>query len=80
MNWTATGEAMKTIEVAWGAHPKAIQEGLGHTSTRVTLNTYGHLFLALDEALTEDLDEQFQNAISEISQPVLGLTKLSLSA
>ena len=46
----------------------------------VTLNTYGHLFLALDEALTEDLDEQFQNAISEISQPARGLTKLPLSA
>ena len=53
---------------------------LGHTSTRVTLDTYGHLFLALDEALTKDLGEQFQNAIFEISQPARGLRKLPLSA
>ena len=38
------------------------------------------LLLALDEALTEDLDEQFQNAIFEISQPARGLRKLPLSA
>jgi hypothetical protein len=32
-------------------------ERLGHSSIQVTLGTYGHLFPALDEALTERLGE-----------------------
>ena len=35
----------------------AIQERPGHNSIKVTLDTYGHLFLALDEALRARLDE-----------------------
>lgn len=45
-----------------GAHPKAIQERLGHTSITVTMDVYGHLFPALNEALTERLDEVFRAA------------------
>ena len=63
-----------------GAHPRAIMERLGHSSIKVTLDTYGHLFPALDEALTEGLDEQFQNAISNDARPARGLSELPLSA
>jgi integrase len=41
--------------IALGAHPKAIQERLGHSSITVTLDRYGHLFPKLDEALTDRL-------------------------
>ncbi len=51
-----------------------------HSSIKVTLDTYGHLFPALDEALTDGLETQYQTAISEISRPVRGLSELSLSA
>jgi integrase len=43
--------------IAVGAHPKAIQERLGHSSITVTLDRYGHLFPKLDETLTTRLDE-----------------------
>jgi len=43
--------------IALGAHPKAIQERLGHSSITVTLDRYGHLFPKLDETLTERLDD-----------------------
>ena len=66
--------------ISQGAHPRAVMERLGHSSIKVTLDTYGHLFPALDESLTEGLEEQFQEAISEISRPVRGLRKLPLSA
>lgn len=49
--------------IALGAHPKAIQERLGHSSITVTLDRYGHLFPKLDEALTERLDELHQGAV-----------------
>ncbi|QYG90995.1 site-specific integrase [Iamia sp. SCSIO 61187] len=50
--------------IALGAHPKAIQERLGHSSITVTLDRYGHLFPKLDEALTGRLDELHREAVS----------------
>lgn len=44
------------------AHPLAVMKRLGHSSITVTYNTYGHLFPALDEALTESLDRTYQAA------------------
>ena len=48
--------------IALGAHPKAIQDRLGHSDIRVTLNTYGHLFPSLEASLTEGLDELYRAA------------------
>ena len=39
------------LAIAEGAHPKAIQTRMGHSSIRVTLDRYGHLFPELDEGL-----------------------------
>jgi integrase len=39
------------LAIAAGAHPKAIQARMGHSSINVTLDRYGHLFPELDEAL-----------------------------
>lgn len=46
-----------SLLIALGAHPKAIQERLGHSTINVTLDRYGHLFPKLDEALTARLDD-----------------------
>ncbi len=45
-----------------GAHPKAIQERLGHSSITVTIDVYGHLFPSIDEALTAQLDDRLRGA------------------
>lgn len=42
--------------IAQGAHPKAIQERLGHGSIDVTMDTYGHLYESAEDALAEALD------------------------
>lgn len=52
--------------IALGAHPKAIQERLGHSSITVTLDRYGHLFPKLDEALTDRLDALRQEAVETL--------------
>ncbi len=39
------------LAIAEGAHPKAIQARMGHSSINVTLDRYGHLFPELDEAI-----------------------------
>jgi len=41
--------------IAQGEHPKLIQTRFGHSSIRVTLDTYGHLFEGLDEAAANRL-------------------------
>ncbi|HSK92080.1 MAG TPA: tyrosine-type recombinase/integrase, partial [Euzebyales bacterium] len=48
--------------IAQGAHTKAIQYRLGHSSITVTLDRYGHLFPALDDALTDALDATYRAA------------------
>ena len=35
--------------IAANVHPKVIQSRLGHSSIRVTLDTYGHLLPSLDK-------------------------------
>jgi integrase len=39
------------LAIAEGAHPKAIQARMGHSSINVTLDRYGHLLPELDEAV-----------------------------
>ena len=63
-----------------GAHPRAIMERLGHSSIQVTINTYGHLFPSLDEALTDGLEAQFQEAKLKAVWPECGLSTVSRSA
>jgi integrase len=42
-----------------GAHPRAIQERMGHNSITTTMNVYGGLFPRLEEAIADGLDELF---------------------
>lgn len=52
--------------IAQGEHPKVIQNRLGHSSIKVTLDTYGHLFDGLDEAAAERLDVVFQQTPADL--------------
>ena len=44
------------LAISTGAHPKAIQQRLGHSSITVTLNTYGHLLDGVGEEMAANLD------------------------
>ena len=46
------------LAIAEGAHPKAIQTRMGHSSINVTLDRYGHLFPELDEAIAVGFGER----------------------
>ena len=47
--------------IAAGAHPKAIQMQLGHTSARFTLDRYGHLYPSSLDQVAKTLDAIFSN-------------------
>ena len=48
--------------IAQGAHPKEIQERLGHSTIQLTFDRYGHLLPTLDERLREGLDATWRAA------------------
>jgi integrase len=48
--------------IAQGAHPKEIQERLGHSTITLTFHRYGHLLPSLDERLRDGLDQMIRTA------------------
>jgi integrase len=44
------------LMVAAGAHPKYLQSQMGHSSIRVTLDLYGHLFPDANRSVLAQLD------------------------
>ena len=50
------------LAIASGAHPKAIQVRMGHSTITVTLDRYGHLFPELDEAIAVAFDQGWTQA------------------
>jgi integrase len=56
------------LAIAAGAHPKAIQSRMGHSSINVTLDRYGHLFPELDEAIAVSFGASLTEAIERRSK------------
>jgi len=65
--------------IAQGAHPKAIQAHLGHSSIQVTMDRYGHLFPDALEHLADRLDAARTQARTDPRriEPRDGLIELS---
>jgi integrase len=53
---------MRGLLIAQGAHPKEIQERLGHSTITLTFDRYGHLLPSLDERLRDGLDQLMRTA------------------
>lgn len=51
-----------SLLIAQGAHPKEIQERLGHSTIRLTFDRYGHLLPTLDDRLREGLEDVWNSA------------------
>jgi integrase len=45
-----------SLLIEQGAHPKYIQEQMGHSSIQVTMDTYGHLFPNRNGGMVDSLD------------------------
>ncbi|HYH48208.1 MAG TPA: tyrosine-type recombinase/integrase [Acidimicrobiia bacterium] len=56
LRWHDLRHTAVALAIAQGAHPKAIQARLGHSSVQVTLDRYGHLFPGLDAAIADGLE------------------------
>jgi integrase len=51
--------------IAQGAHPKEIQERLGHSTIQLTFDRYGHLLPTLDERLRSGLDMAWRDRYAD---------------
>ena len=61
------------LAIEAGAHPKAIQTRMGHSSINVTFDRYGHLFPELDERIADGLDAAWSRALAVSPRPERGL-------
>ena len=68
------------LAIAEGAHPKAIQARMGHSSINVTLDRYGHLFPELDEAIATSFGQRFAEARRSRTQGGIVHTSFDRSA
>jgi integrase len=59
-----------SLAIASGANIKQVQIRAGHSSVKVTLDVYGHLFPGDDEAVAEALDEGRRAALEGFRHPV----------
>ena len=54
-----------SLLIAQGAHAKAIQRHLGHSSIQITFDTYGHLLPDEQDRVADALDETFRRVNSD---------------
>jgi integrase len=55
-----------------GVHPKIVQERLGHASIQITLDTYSHIALGLQQAAAKRFDEAFTTKYNEPVNETVG--------
>ena len=59
------------LAIAGGAHPKAIQARMAHSSIAVTLDRYGHLLPSLDSDIADGFDRDIQAAKANRDRKVI---------
>ncbi len=64
LRWHDLRHTSVALAIANGAHPKAIQERMGHASITITFDRYGHLFPSLGIAVADGLEATYQAALT----------------
>jgi len=59
-----------SLLIAEGKHPKLIAERLGHSSIKLTMDTYGHLFPGADQSSAHAMDQLFASAYRKARVPL----------
>jgi integrase len=71
LRWHDLRHTAVALAIAQGAHPKAIQQRMGHASITVTLDRYGHLFPSLGLQIEEGLDATHRASLYAAAEPAL---------
>jgi integrase len=73
LRWHDLRHTAAALAISVGAHPKVIQQRLGHASIKTTLDVYGHLLPNLDVALADGLDELARETAAAYVLPAVRL-------
>lgn len=65
LRWHDLRHTAVALAIGQGAHPKAIQQRMGHSSVTMTLDRYGHLFPEIDEAIADGLQAAFDGSAAD---------------
>jgi len=57
-----------TLSLQAGTHPRVVMERLGHSSIRVTLDTYSHVVGALQESAAQKFDDFMEAKNQSVSK------------
>jgi integrase len=71
--WHDLRHTCASLLIEQGAHPLAVKEQLGHEDIRTTMNTYGHMSPAGQDALAASMDAAFKAAEQPASAPLIML-------
>lgn len=80
LRWHDLRHIAVALAIYQGAHPKAIQERMGHASITQTLDRYGHLFPSLGVAVADGLEATYRAALAEPVAEARGATVTDLRA
>lgn len=75
LRWHDLRHTAVVLAIEQGAHAKAIQERMGHSSVGVTLDRYGHLLPSIGERLADGLDATFR-AAEGAPRPLASVTEI----
>ena len=76
LRWHDLRHTSVALAMANGAHPKAIQERMGHSSITITFDRYGHLFPSLGIAVADGLEATYHAALTGDADKVATVTNL----
>jgi integrase len=61
-----------SLLISRGAHPKVVQEHLGHSSIAVTMDRYGHIYPSERQRIAGELDALFREHTADGWEPTFG--------
>lgn len=68
VRWHDLRHAAVALAIERGAHAKAIQERMGHSSIKVTLDRYGHILPTIEQRIADGLDDSYHQALKRPSE------------
>lgn len=73
LRWHDLRHTCAALLIDAGRHLEEVRDHLGHSTIRVTSDTYGHLFPRARQAVADALDEAFAKRNADNSRPARGL-------
>jgi integrase len=80
LRWHDLRHTAVALAIEQGAHAKAIQERMGHSSIAVTLDRYGHLLPSIEERIAVGLEESYRRAAAVPTQSAANVLALDAVA